>query len=186
MFLKSIPCKIFSEKSRNHTKLDNNEKIWWLFLNIFFVPVPQIYFCRGNWTLDCIPRLFWDFTNISLFPRNHKSFGSSSGSSYIRFLILDIEFSFTWGEWNVYSNFEKFQVIGSTKDRSIIPFVWRLAYIIDGWWYSLVSVLQFDSMLDHKKILETAHLYRIAEYQKNFQFKSFLSKLILRLLLITE
>ena len=122
MFLKSILCKIFWEKWRNQTKLNNNEKIWWLFLHIFLASVPKIYFCKENWALDCIPTQFWDFTNISLFPRNLKSFGNSWGNLYIRFLILDIEFRFTWGEWNVFENFENFQVIVS-KDRSIIPWM---------------------------------------------------------------
>ena len=39
------------------------EKFRYLFLDIFWLLKSKIYFCRGDWTLGCLPIKFWDITN---------------------------------------------------------------------------------------------------------------------------
>lgn len=74
-------------------------KTWYLILGIFGALVPWNYFSSRDWTLGCISLQFWDFCNISLFPRipSLQSFGNLWNSSYIKLLILYIRFHFTWG-----------------------------------------------------------------------------------------
>lgn len=74
-------------------------KTWYLILGIFGALVPWNYFSSRDWTLGCISLQFWDFCNISLFPRipSLQSFGNLWNNSYIKLLILYIRFHFTWG-----------------------------------------------------------------------------------------
>ena len=48
--------------------------------------------------------------------------------NYLTFLILDIKFSFTCVEWNVYWNFAKFQVIKSKYSSISLIFILNLAF----------------------------------------------------------
>ena len=92
----TILCKVFWVKLRNQAKLGNNEKLWCLFLSIFWAPVSKFYFCRGDWTLGYAPMQFWDLTSISLSPKilSLKLLGKSWDNSYLRFLILDTKVPF--------------------------------------------------------------------------------------------
>ena len=56
--------KVLSVKKPN--KVSKTEKLQYLFLAIFWTSVPKIYFCRGDWTLGCLPMKFWDVSNISI------------------------------------------------------------------------------------------------------------------------
>ena len=53
--------KVISVKKPN--KVSKTEKLRYLFLGIFWTLVPKVYFCRGDWTLGCLPIEFWDITN---------------------------------------------------------------------------------------------------------------------------
>ena len=99
-------------KEKKYQK-ENSKNVWYLPLDIFWAPVAKIYFSRGDWTLDCVPMQFLDFAYFSTFPLilSLKSFGNVWGNLYIRFLILNTKFRSTRGEWNVYWNLVKFQVI---------------------------------------------------------------------------
>ena len=68
----------------------------------------ESYLYRGDWTLGCVPMQFWDFANISLFPKilSLKSFDILWGNSNIMFQILDIKLRFTCGAWNLYWHFQ--------------------------------------------------------------------------------
>ena len=54
----------------------------------------------GAGALGCIPMNFCDFANIPQFLKIQSV--QSFGTSYVRFLIINIKFRFTCGEWNVY------------------------------------------------------------------------------------
>ena len=66
--------------------------------------MPKIYFCRGDWSLDCVPVDFRDFPVISLYPKilSLMLFGNSLGNLCIEFFILDIKLRSTYGEWKLY------------------------------------------------------------------------------------
>ena len=53
-----------------------------------------------------------DFANKTLHCKilSLRLFGTSLENWYIRFLILDTKFHFTYGEWNLRWNFVKFQI----------------------------------------------------------------------------
>ena len=74
--VKTILWKIFRENLINQKKLGNTEKPWYFFFHIFWVLVPKINFSKGDLTLRYVLMQFWDFANISLFPKNlnFKSF----------------------------------------------------------------------------------------------------------------
>ena len=63
----TILCKTLWEKLRNQEKLDKKEKLWYLFLRIFWAIGPNIYFFRGDRALDYISIDFWDFLDIFIF-----------------------------------------------------------------------------------------------------------------------
>lgn len=52
---------------KNQEELDKSEKLWYLFLCIFWGPVPNLYLYRADWWLRYAFMQFWDFANISLF-----------------------------------------------------------------------------------------------------------------------
>ena len=56
--------KVLSVKKPN--KVSKTEKLRYLFLAIFWTSVPKIYFCRGDWTLGCLPMKFWDVSSVSI------------------------------------------------------------------------------------------------------------------------
>ena len=98
-------------KTKKSNKVRQYQKGWYLFLQMFWAQVPKNYFCMEEWALGCVPMQFWDITDISAFPRtlSLESFGNTSDNSWIRFLILDIKFSFA-----------KFQVIISKNSGSYV------------------------------------------------------------------
>lgn len=93
VYYTTILCKIFSEKFRNQAKLYKTEKLSNLFLNIFLAlpmrgagpcPHPVLRFCLFSKILD------------------FYLLGNSRDMSYMTFLILNIKYHFTCGEWNAY------------------------------------------------------------------------------------
>ena len=56
--------EVLSVKKPN--KVSKTEKLWYLFLAIFWTSVPKIYSCRGDWTPGCLPMKFLDFSNVSI------------------------------------------------------------------------------------------------------------------------
>ena len=47
-----------SSKKRKKIKVEKPENLWYQLLRIAWMPVPKIYFCRGDWTLYCVPMEF--------------------------------------------------------------------------------------------------------------------------------
>ena len=47
-------------------KVSKTEKLQYLFLAIFWMSVPKICSCRGDWTLGCLLMKCWDFSNNSI------------------------------------------------------------------------------------------------------------------------
>ena len=81
---------------RNITKLYNTENFD--IISGHFLGA-KIYFCRGDWTLGCVLKEFWDFVNISLFPKIVSL--NSLGNSYTRFLLCtryQVPFYVRWME----------------------------------------------------------------------------------------
>ena len=60
--MKSV-TKVLVLSVKKPNKVSKTEKLRYLFLAIFWTSVPKIYFCRGDWTLGCLPMKFWDITN---------------------------------------------------------------------------------------------------------------------------
>lgn len=81
-----------------------DQKHWLLLLSILLVPVPQVYFCKGDLPPGRLPIQFWDFLNFSLFLKtvSFKSLNNLWGNTYIKFMILDIKLPFACGERNQY------------------------------------------------------------------------------------
>ena len=61
----------------------------------FLALLPIFYFCKGDWVLEYVRAQLRDFTKISSFL---KSFYNSWGKSYNQFVVITIQFCFTWGE----------------------------------------------------------------------------------------
>ena len=103
----------YFEKNNKSSRVRHDRKTLISVFVYLLSTIVNFFFCRGDWALGCVPVQFWDFANISLFPKflNLKSYGNSWSTSYVRFLVQNIEFRFTWGEWYVYQNFVKFQVV---------------------------------------------------------------------------
>ena len=108
-FLFAIMCKIFWEKIKKSSKVRQDRKLWYMFLNTFWAQVSKIYLSREDGTPDCVLMQFWDFSNIFLFPKilSLKLFGNTWGNLY-RSFVLNIMFHFAYGEWNMYQDFVKF------------------------------------------------------------------------------
>ena len=60
-------ARYFEEKLRNQAKLDYTKIFWYLFVCILPVPVPITHCCCGNYTVNCVPIQFLDFSNILWF-----------------------------------------------------------------------------------------------------------------------
>ena len=58
----TILCNIFGDQA----KLGKIRKFCYIFLHTFGVLMPKNYFCRGDWTIGCVPMQFWDFSEIFL------------------------------------------------------------------------------------------------------------------------
>ena len=53
------------ESKRSKKKIRQGRKTLIPVLAYFWAPLPNIYFCRGDWTLGCFPKQILDFANIS-------------------------------------------------------------------------------------------------------------------------
>ena len=66
LFLKTVVCKILWEKVRDQRKkIRQGRKTLISVLAYFWAPLPNIYLCRGYWTLGCFPKQILDFANVS-------------------------------------------------------------------------------------------------------------------------
>ena len=65
-----------------------------------------MYLCKRDSTLGYVSMQFWDFPNNSLFNKvqNFTFFGNLWRNLHADFFTVNIKFSFTFGEWNVYLN----------------------------------------------------------------------------------
>ena len=64
----------------------------------------KILFLEGSMELGSVSTQFWDFPNISQFPKiqSLQAFSNSWGDSYTNFTVLEIDSRFTWSELNLY------------------------------------------------------------------------------------
>ena len=81
-------------------KQNKNRKLRYLVLRKLWSLFSKIGFRKGDYELVCVSTQCWDFLFIFKFPQilSLKWFDNSWGNSYKTFLILDINFRFTFGE----------------------------------------------------------------------------------------
>ena len=75
----------------------------------------------GGWALGNNSMRFWDFSDISCFPKilSLKLFGNSTGYSYIPCLLLIITLRFTCGEAKIFATIKK-----SQNDMNMMIVAW--------------------------------------------------------------
>ena len=73
-FILRFCAKYFEVKLRNQAKLDYTESFLYLFVCILWVPVPIVQCYSGNYTLNCVPIQFLDFSTFPYFIRCPKIF----------------------------------------------------------------------------------------------------------------
>ena len=85
------------DKLEKLSKTEQDKKVWYLLLHIFWLLQPKFNFLNGDWALTYVSTQIWDYLNISLFPKilSVKSFGNSRGNWCTKFAILVITFCFT-------------------------------------------------------------------------------------------
>ena len=95
-------------KKGKFSKTGQDKKIWYVLLRVFFffflLLLPKFDFLKGGWALGFVSIQIWEFFNVSLFPEilSLKSFCNSWGSSYTKFIVLDIKFRFNCGKSDLY------------------------------------------------------------------------------------
>ena len=90
------------------TKLQNIWKIWEIkqnktipraLLPVFAASVSKHFFCRGNWTLDCVPMQFWDFLMFPYFqkiPCFKSTFIQGFRFKLLQFVTIQVPFYLWW------------------------------------------------------------------------------------------
>ena len=98
------PGKIFGTQLKNLVKLDRIRKVRYLLLHVFWLPLPKLSLCKGDWALDYASTQIWDFSKISLLRNitSLKSFGISSGNFCANFVLLVIISRFTCSYFALY------------------------------------------------------------------------------------
>ena len=115
----TIPDKIFRTKSKILVKLDSTGKAWYLLLCTFDCYCHKCTSSKGGWALDYVSTQTSDFSSISQFHVSLKSFDSSRGNSFTKFVIPNIKFRFNCGKLDLYQSILKFQnIMTSIIDRN--------------------------------------------------------------------
>ena len=80
----------------------------WLLLN-FLQVLMEYSFWEGEWALVSNSMKFWDFSEITEFPKvlRPRMFGNSWCHSLIQFLLRRIALCFTWGEIKLCKKYQK-------------------------------------------------------------------------------
>ena len=94
----------FARKYRSPAILGRAKKSWYLLSHAFWLLLPKINFWEGDWALAMSPpkfKIFPIFRNFSII-LNLKLFGNSWGNWNSAFVILNIKFRFTCGNWDLY------------------------------------------------------------------------------------
>lgn len=95
---------MYDQKYKNQSKLAKSKNYWHLLLHKVWPLLPKVIFWRKDWTLACFFTRFWNFVFISWFLQilRYKSRGHSWGKSYIKFILPDIKFRFTWSRLDLH------------------------------------------------------------------------------------
>ena len=107
-----IADKIYETISRIQAKLNRARKLWNLPLDNFWPLVPIFYLRKEDWVLVSVLNL--------------KSFGNSWGNSCTMFVVLDIWYHFTCGEWKLYLNLQVFHNVMSVIVAQLFPKLWKV------------------------------------------------------------
>ena len=109
------------------TKFNKMIRFWNLFLCNFWPLLPNFYLWKGDWVLGSASDHFYDFPNVSLFPKivSLESFDKSLGTLHTMFLVFYIKYHFTCGESNLYYSlpvFHKFTsaIVSYEKTRETL------------------------------------------------------------------
>ena len=127
LFLQKIDVKIFDTNSSSHVKRRTTGKVKFLFFSRFLIVLTRFPFREGDQTLGNNSMKFWDFPDISWFPKILilKSFFKSWGNMYIPCLLLIIMLRFICGERKVCSTVKKSQIImNKIVCKIYFPFLW--------------------------------------------------------------
>ena len=108
LFAQTIQDKVIGTRKESPVKLDRTRKFDMYFCVFFFffflLLLPKFDFLKGGWALGFVSIQIWEFFNVSLFPEilSLKLFCNSWGSSYTKFIVLDIKFRFNCGKSDLY------------------------------------------------------------------------------------